>query len=139
MSKPAKPSSKKRQDGVLIVSIPVSFLQRGGRKQIVVPAGVADWEPRAARCENSLVNAIARAHRWRHLIETGKYTSAAELSRAEGINESYLCRVLRLTLLAPDIIEAILDGRQPRTLELQSLLKPLPAEWGAQRKCLGFA
>lgn len=90
MSKPAKPSSKKATDGVLIVSVPVFFLQRGGRKQIVVPAGTADWEPRA-RCENSLVNALARAHRWRQQIETGKYTSAAELSRAEGINESYLC------------------------------------------------
>jgi hypothetical protein len=138
MSKPAKPSSKWGKDAVLVVSIPVSFLQRGGRKQIVVPAGTADWEPRAARCENSLINAMAKAHRWRRLIETGKYTSAAELSRAEGINESYLCRVLRLTLLAPDIVEAILDGRQPRTLELQSLLKPLPADWGAQRKRLGF-
>jgi hypothetical protein len=139
MSKPAKPSSKRGKDAVLVVSIPVSFLQRGGRKQIVVPAGTADWEPRAARCENSLINGLAKAHRWRQLIETGKYTSAAELSRAEGINESYLCRVLRLTLLAPDIVEAILDGRQPRTLELQSLLKPLPANWTAQRKVLGFA
>ena len=138
MSKPARPS-KKVEDGVLVVSIPVSFLQRGGRKQIVVPTGTADWQPRANRCENSLVNAVARAHLWRRLIESGKYSSAAELSRAEGINESYLCRVLRLTLLAPDIVEAILDGRQPRTLELQSLLKPLPTDWGAQRKALGFA
>ena len=138
MSKSAKPS-KKVEDAVLVVSIPVTFLQRGGRKLIVVPPGTADWEPRANRCENSLINALAKAHRWRQLIETGKYTSAAELSRAEGINESYLCRVLRLTLLAPDIVEAILDGRQPRTLELQSLLKPLPANWTAQRKVLGFA
>ena len=138
MSKPARPS-KKVEDGVLVVSIPVSFLQRGGRKQIVVPTGTADWQPRANRCENSLVNAVARAHLWRRLIESGKYSSAAELSRAEGINESYLCRVLRLTLLAPDIVEAILDGRQPRTLELQSLVKPLPTDWGAQRKALGFA
>ena len=138
MSKPARPS-KKVEDGVLVVSIPVSFLQRGGRKKIVVPTGTADWQPRANRCENSLVNAVARAHLWRRLIESGKYSSAAELSRAEGINESYLCRVLRLTLLAPDIVEAILDGRQPRTLELQSLLKPLPTDWGAQRKHLAFS
>lgn len=138
MSKPAKRSSTTDKDRVLVVSIPASFLQRGSRKQIVVPEGTADWEPRVARCENSLVNAIARAHRWRQQIETGKYTSAAELSRAEGINESYLCRVLRLTLLAPDIVEAILDGRQPRTLELQSLLKPLPSDWATQRKVLGF-
>ena len=138
MSTPTKPSRKTVEDAVLVVSIPVSFLQRGGRKQIVVPPGTADWQPRANRCENSLINALAKAHRWRRLIETGKYTSAAELSRAEGINESYLCRVLRLTLLAPDIVSAILDGRQPRTLELQSLLKPLPPDWGAQRKRLGF-
>ena len=138
MSRPANPS-KKIEDGVLIVSIPVAFEQRGGRKQIVVPRGTAEWQPRASRCENSLINAIARAHRWRRLIETGKYASAAELSRSEGINEFYLCRVLRLTLLAPDIVEAILDGRQPRTLELQTLLKPLPTDWAAQRKALGFA
>jgi hypothetical protein len=137
MSKSAKPS-KKVEAAVLVISIPITFLQRGGRKQIVVPPGTADWQPRANRCENSLINALAKAHRWRRLIETGKYTSAAELSRAEGINESYLCRVLRLTLLAPDIVSAILDGRQPRTLELQSLLKPLPPDWGAQRKRLGF-
>jgi hypothetical protein len=138
VSKSAKPS-KKVEDAVLVISIPVTFLQRGGRKQIVVPPGTADWQPRANRCENSLINALAKAHLWRRLIETGRYTSAAELSRAERINESYLCRVLRLTLLAPDIVEAIMDGRQPRTLELQSLLKPLPADWGAQRKALGFA
>src|SRR4051812_32363795 len=114
MSKSAKPS-KKMENGVLIVSIPIAFEQRGGRKQIVVPAGTADWQPRASRCENSLINAVAKAHHWRRLIETGKYASAAELSRSEDINESYLCRVLRLTLLAPDIIDAILDGRQPKT------------------------
>jgi hypothetical protein len=138
MSKPGRPS-KKVEDAILVISIPVSFLQRGGRKQIVVPPGTADWRPRANRCDNSLINALAKAHLWRRLIESGKYSSAAELSRAEGINESYLCRVLRLTLLAPDIVEAILDGREPRTLELQSLLKPLPTDWGAQRKALGFA
>ena len=138
MSKRSKPS-RKVEGAVLVISIPVAFEQRGGRKQIIVPPGMADWQPRANRCDNSLINALAKAHLWRRLIESGKYTSAAELSRAEGINESYLCRVLRLTLLAPDIVEAILDGRQPRTLELQSLLKPLPTDWGAQRKALGFA
>ena len=106
MSKPSKPS-KKVEDAVLVISIPVSFLQRGGRKQIIVPPGMADWQPRANRCDNSLINALAKAHLWRRLIESGKYSSAAELSRAEGINESYLCRVLRLTLLAPDIVDAI--------------------------------
>lgn len=138
MSKPPR-SDNKMEGGVLIICIPVTFEQRGGRKQIIVPPGIADLQPRASRCENSLINALAKAHLWRRLIETGKYASAAELSRAEGINESYLCRVLRLTLLAPDIVQAILDGQQPRTLELRSLLKPLPVDWAAQRKALGFA
>jgi hypothetical protein len=86
-----------------------------------------------------LINALAKAHRWRRLIETGRYASAAELSKKEGINESYVCRMLRLTLLAPDIVEAILNGRQPKTLELKSLLKPFPSEWQAQRHHFGFA
>jgi hypothetical protein len=138
MSKSVKAGTKIAGD-ILIVSIPVAFAQQGGRKQIVVPAGAAEWVPRANRCESSLINAIAKAHNWRWLIESGKYSSAAELSRSEGINESYLCRVLRLTLLAPDLVEAILDGRQPRTLELRRLLKPLPVDWHAQRQALGFA
>jgi hypothetical protein len=127
-----------RNERVLIVSIPVLFRQSGGRKRIVLPAGAPGWPPSYPRCENSLINALAKAHRWRQLIETGHYASAAELSKKEGLNESYVCRVLRLTLLAPDIVEAILDGRQPKTLELKSLLKPLPLRWDIQRKQLGF-
>lgn len=135
----ARGASNPSRDGrVLIVSIPVSFHQAGGRKQIVVPSGASEWQPRMPRCDNSLIRAIAKAYRWRRLIETGRLASAADIARKEGVNESYLCRVLRLTLLAPDIVEAILDGRQPQTLELQSLLKPLPLEWPAQRRALGF-
>lgn len=123
---------------MVVVSIPVSFRQSGGRKQIVVPAGTLEWRPRALRIDSSLVGAIARAHRWRHMIETQRYASAAELSRQEGVNESYVCRLLRLTLLAPDIVQAILDGRQPSTLEIKQLTKPMPTIWAEQRKHLGF-
>jgi hypothetical protein len=63
------------------------------------------------------------------MIESGRYTNAAELSRKESANESYVCRMLRLTLLAPAIVQAILDGRQPATLEFNDLLKPLPVRW----------
>jgi hypothetical protein len=112
MTKSAKASPKIAGD-VLIVSIPVAFAQQGGRKQIVVPPGAAAWLPRAIRCDNSLINALAKAHRWRGLIESGKCSSAAELSRSEKINESYLCRVLRLTLLAPDIVEASWTDASP--------------------------
>jgi hypothetical protein len=115
-----------------VVSISVSFLQRGGRKQILSPAGATPWSP-APRVDSALVKAVVRAHRWRQMIESGKYTSSAELAKAEKVNDSYLSRILRLTLLAPDIIEAILTGRQPSTLQLDDLLKLLPAAWERQR------
>jgi len=115
-----------------VVSISVSFLQRGGRKQILSPPGTAPWSP-APRVDGALVKAVVRAHRWRHMLENGEYTSSAELAKAEKVNDSYLSRILRLTLIAPDIIEAILAGRQASTLQLDDLLKPLPAAWERQR------
>ena len=119
-----------------VVSISVSFLQRGGRKQILSPPGTAPWSP-APRVDGALVKAVVRAHRWRHMLESGEYSSSAELAKAEKVNDSYLSRILRLTLIAPDIIEAILSGRQPRALQLDDLLKPLPAAWERQRSELG--
>ena len=115
-----------------MVSICVSFLQRGGRKQILSPAGAAPWSP-TPRVDSALVKAVVRAHRWRQMIESGKYATSAELAKAEKVNDSYLSRILRLTLLAPDLIEAILAGRQASTLQLDDLLKPLPAAWERQR------
>jgi hypothetical protein len=117
------------------VSIPISFLQRGGRKQILSPAGAAPWSP-APRVDSALVKAVIRAHRWRQMLESGEYASSAELAKTEKVNDSYVSRILRLTLIAPDIIEAILTGRQPSTLQLDDLLKPLPAEWERQRSTL---
>ena len=115
-----------------VVSISVSFLQRGGRKRILSPPGTAPWSP-APRVDGALVKAVVRAHRWRHILESGEYSCSAELAKAEKVNDSYLSRILRLTLIAPDIIEAILSGRQPGTLQLDDLLKPLPAAWERQR------
>jgi hypothetical protein len=119
-----------------VVSISVSFLQRGGRKQILSPPGTAPWSP-APRVDGAVVKAVVRAHRWRHMLESGEYSSSAELAKAEKVNDSYLSRILRLTLIAPDIIEAILAGRQASTLQLDDLLKPLPAAWDRQRSELG--
>jgi hypothetical protein len=113
------------------VSIPVTFRQRGGRKQILAPPGETPWSP-PPRIDTALVKAVVRAYRWRQMLESSEYGSSAELAKAEKINDSYLSRILRLTLLAPGIIEAILVGRQPSTLQLDDLLKPLPAEWAKQ-------
>jgi hypothetical protein len=117
------------------VSISVSFLQRGGRKQILTPPGAAPWSS-APRLDTALVKAVVRAHRWRQMIESGEYASSAELAKTEKVNDSYLSRILRLTLIAPDLIEAILSGRQPSTFQLDEMLKPLPAAWALQHSAL---
>jgi hypothetical protein len=117
------------------ISVPVAFLQRGGRKQILTPPGTTPWSP-ATRVDTALVKAVVRAHRWRQMLESGEYANSAELAKAEKVNDSYLSRILRLTLIAPDIIEAILTGRQPSTLQLDDLLKPLPAVWELQHSAL---
>ena len=70
------------------------------------------------------------------MLENGEYASSAELAKAEKVNASYLSRILRLTLIAPDIVEVILAGRQPSTLQLDDLLKPLPVAWSQQHSKL---
>ena len=93
---------------------------------MVVPAGVL---PLPAQADVTLVKAIARAFRWRRMLETGRYATVKELAAAERINASYVCRMLRLTLLAPDIVEAILDGRQPEGMTLPVMMKEIVVEW----------
>ena len=121
------------KDGrTITVHIPITVRHHGGRKQVVTPAGATPWIPTPPRIDNTLVKAIVRAHRWRDMLESGDYATVRDLAKAEAINESYLGRVLRLTLLSPPIIEAILEGRQPLTLGLDNLLKQFPVEWGKQ-------
>jgi hypothetical protein len=112
------------KDGrTITVHIPITLRHQGGRKQVVTPAGATPWIPTPSRVDNTLVKAIVRAHRWRDMMESGDYATVRDLAKAEAINESYLGRVLRLTLLAPKIIEAILEGKQPATLELDGYFR----------------
>jgi hypothetical protein len=121
------------KDGCTItVHIPMTMRHQGGRKQVVTPAGATPWIPIPPRVNNTLVKAIVRAHRWRDKLETGNYATVRDLAKAEAIDEVYLGRVLRLTLLSPTLIEAILEGRQPATLELDDLLRQFPVEWDRQ-------
>jgi hypothetical protein len=112
----------------------MTFARRGGRKLIVSPDGAAGVPRSRPRIDNALVNALARAYRWQRMLETGEYGAVTEIAAAEKINRSYVCRVLRLTLLAPDIVEAILDGRQAATVTLAVLMKPFPVAWQQQRR-----
>ena len=117
----------------LTVRVPLSIRRRGGRKVVVTPPGIVALVPHHARADPTLVKALARAHRWKRLLEQGRYASISEMAAAEKIDRGYLGQILQLTLLAPDIIEAILDGTQPADLTLPALLKPFPAAWEQQR------
>jgi hypothetical protein len=108
--------------------------RNGGRKVIIAPDGGDAWEPAKPRPDETLIRALARAHRWKRLLEDGKYRSAAEIAEAEGITRSFVNRLLRLTLLAPDIQEAILDGRQPNGMQVEELTRVMPI--GGRRKQL---
>jgi hypothetical protein len=111
----------------ITVCVPLAIRRRGGRKLVVTPAGgVPGATPACTRADPALVKALARAHRWKRLLESGRYGSLAKLAAAEKIDRSYLARTLRLTLLAPDIVEAILDGRQAWSLALPALSDAMP-------------
>jgi hypothetical protein len=124
-----------RLDGsTLVVRISMQFQRRGGRKRIVAPDGSQIVPTTKPQPDGTLIKALARAWRWQKLLDNDFYTGIAELADAERISRSYVCRVLRLTLLAPDIIERILDGRP--TAGLAEFLKPSPVDWERQREQL---
>ena len=123
-------------DGATItVHIPMSFRKRGGRKLVVTPDG-APWAPRP-RVDNAMVKALARAFRWRKMLDTGAHATLEDLARAKNVHATYVSRILRLTLLVPDIVEAILDGRQPAELQLDDMLAGFPLEWKGQHLLFG--
>ena len=118
----------------LTVRVPLSIRRRGGRKLVFGPDGSAAPPTSTRRhIDSTMVKAIARAFRWREMLETGAPATITEIADRESINQSYVARVLRLTLLAPDIVEGILEGRQSAALQLNHLLRQFPIGWEAQR------
>ncbi len=109
--------------------VPFRIVKRGGKKEMQMPEGATQSQ----RTDNTLVKALARAFRWKRMLESGEYATIAELAEREGIAPSYMTRVLRLTLLAPDIIEGILDGQQGPEVTLAQVLEPFPLDWRLQR------
>jgi hypothetical protein len=123
-------------EATLTVRVPLKLTRRGGRKMVISPEGEQPWAPPQARIDSTLVKALARAFRWRRQLETGVHSCVRDIAKAENINESYVARVLRMTLLAPDIVEAILDGRHPEGLTLAMVMEPFPVEWEGQPEAL---
>ncbi len=116
----------------LTIRIPMRLRRRGGRKLIITPEGATPRAPKPRRDE-TLIRALVKAHRWRRRIESGKARSITDLAEQENVTVAYVCRLLPLTCLAPDIVEAILDGRQPKGLTLAEVLSGIPLVWEEQR------
>jgi hypothetical protein len=129
MNKRATDSS----DGETItIHIPMTFRKRSGRKMIVTPDG-APWAPRP-RVDNAMVKALARAFRWQRMLDEGVCATIEELAKREKVNRGYMCSVLRLTLLAPDLVDAVLDGRLGPQVTLARLLERFEIVWEEQRR-----
>lgn len=132
MTKPALSSDGR----ILSVHVLMTFRRRGGRKLIVAPADTpeANWTPAPAKTDATLVKALARAHRWKKLLDIKRYATIKELAETEKVAARYVGQLLQLTLLAPDIIEVILDGRLPKGVSLAEFMTPWPGVWGEQRE-----
>jgi hypothetical protein len=126
-----------RANQALIIRVPLTPKRRGARKFVIGPGGIA-WTGRRVVVDNTIAKALGRAHRWKAMLESGEYASITDLARTEKINLSYLCRVLRLTLLAPDIVEALLNGKNACRLQQSDVLQPMPEIWTEQREKLGI-
>ncbi len=121
----------------ITVRVPLAIRHRPGRKTVVTPMTAGAMPTTATRADPALVKALARAFRYQRMLDEGRYASIGEMAAAERIERGYLGTLLRLTLLAPDVVDAILDGRQPDGLTFAVLAGAVPAVWDAQRNTFG--
>ena len=128
-----------KDEKTLIIQIPMKFRKRGGRKLIFTPDGENATGPLRSNRDDVLINALASAHRWKRMMDSGRFDSITQLADEEGGDRGNLSRMLRLTLLAPDIVDAILDGRRPEMVTISELKKTFPMEWDKQREHFGFS
>ena len=112
----------------MTIHVPFRVVKRGGRKEMVLPDGAAQ----ARKPDNTLVKALARAFRWKRMLESGEFASISELAEREGIAFTYMARLMRLSLLSPELVDAVIDGRQPAHITLANLMDPFPADWKEQ-------
>lgn len=117
------------------ISYPIRLHRTAHDIRSVIPA--VSGEPESGQRNAALVKFIAQGRKWYRQITSGQHTSFRSIGKAEGVTERYVARVIRGSLLAPDIIQRVLEGRQPVTLTVQKLKKPFPSDWAEQRKFLG--
>ena len=119
-------------DQTVTVTVPFAIRKRGGRTLVITPDGVTSAPAPRTRVDSALLKALARGFRWRKLLETGHFATIEEIAKAENINPSYISRVLRMTLLAPEIVEGVLAGRQPAGLTMAKAMQPFSTNWVSQ-------
>lgn len=136
-TKPGTPMVHRDGEAV-VIDIPMSFRRRSGRKEVVLPPGAVAASVVPTKPATPLALALARAFRWQEMIETGQAKSNSDLARRLKLDQSYIARTIRLASLAPDIIEAILDGQEPDGLSLWGLRRDVPLLWQEQRELLGL-
>ena len=129
--------SVETSNGCVRIRVPMQLKRRGGRKEVTVPEGLDHRSSPTPRAESRMTVAIARALRWQEALESGAFPSMKALAQKLGVDGRYVARLLDLTLLAPDIIDAILKGTEPDGISLEKLFQA-PMEWGEQRRRLGF-
>jgi hypothetical protein len=136
MTEIARPSVE-TCNGCVLIRVPMKLKRRGGRKEVTVPEGLDHRPAPTPRAESRMAVALARALRWQEALESGAFPSMKALAQKLGVDGRYVARLLDLTLLAPDIIEGVLNGTEPDRLSLEKLFRA-PMEWEEQRQGLGF-
>lgn len=137
--KAGKPDILQASDGRLILSVSIQIKRRSGRKLVTLPnsetAKARHWDTAAT----PLQLALARGHRWLAMLESGEVKSLREIAAREGVDSSYVSRMVNLTTLAPDIVAAILDDVLPNHITLFDLAVDPPALWEEQRERINVA
>ena len=137
------PSGKPRDfelGGRSVTFVPLAIKRRHSSKLIVPPAGTA-FVRATSTFDLPLIRTIGKAFYWQKMIDTGEVANATELARRFKLEPGWVSEVLRMTRLAPDVIRAVLDGRQPRHLNLHALRgrqAEVPLDWNEQRQMFGF-
>ncbi|MBS3652460.1 hypothetical protein KEU06_28135 [Pseudaminobacter sp. 19-2017] len=121
-----------RDERTVTVHVPLTFRRKGGRKVVISPTGELQRPARARYIDDALLRSLVQAFEWKRMLDEGECVSVSELAGATKLNHSFVSRVLRLTLLAPDVVEAILDGSQGTLVQRQAFLRGLPHRWAEQ-------
>lgn len=135
-----KPTITVAENGNLQIHIPMIIRRMRGRKTVIAPEALDGENPGAREpVQTAIVQALARAFSWADILETGQIKSISELARTLDVDGSYVARILKLTTLAPDIVEALINGEEPNGLSLAKLTQSFPEDWTEQRRQFGFA